>query len=161
MYLTGAFFDPLRQVHFAIGFAIIPLLAVKLGSTGWRAANYYLRREPYRSDGPPQLIPRLLAPLLVVSAVIATITGVVLWAWAANAARGPPCTPNSVVVLAIVLALHTLTYIQRAVRASSGGIVSAEITREERVMIWALAVALVVAVLAIGLEPPWHDISSH
>jgi hypothetical protein len=161
VYLTGAFFDPLRQVHFAIGFAIIPLLAVKLGSTGWRAANYYLRREPYRSDGPPQLIPRLLAPLLVVSALIATITGVVLWALGRQRGTWATLHTDSVVVLAIVLALHTLTYIQRAVRASSGGIVSAEITREERVMLWALAVALIVAVLAIGLEPPWHDISSH
>ncbi|MEO8897818.1 MAG: hypothetical protein ABI473_03815 [Candidatus Dormibacter sp.] len=161
VYLTGAFFDPLRQVHFAIGFAIIPLLAVKLTSTGWRAANYYLRREPYRSDGPPQLIPRLLAPLLVVSAIIATLTGVVLWVLGTQRGTWATLHTDSVVVLAFVLALHTLTYILRAVRASAGGIASAEITGEERVMLWTLALALVAAVLAIGVEPPWQGLPSH
>jgi hypothetical protein len=161
VYLTGAFFAPLRQVHFAIGFAIIPLLAVKLGSTGWRAASYYLRHEPYRSGGPPQLIPRLLAPLLAVSAVIATITGIVLWALGRQRGTWATLHTDSVVVLAIVLALHTLIYLQRAIRASSGGIAAVEITREERVMLWTLAVALVAAVLAIGVEPPWRDFSSH
>lgn len=161
VYLTGTFFGPLRQVHFAIGFAIIPVLLVKLGSTGWRAANYYLRREPYRSDGPPQLIPRLLAPLLVVSAVVATITGVVLWGLGTQRGVWATLHTDSVVVLGFALALHTLTYIQRAVRASSGSLAVVEITREERIMLWTLAAALVAAVLAIGVEPPWHDLSSH
>jgi hypothetical protein len=161
VYLTGAFFDPLRQVHFAVGFAIIPLLLVKLSSTGRRAVGYYLRREPYRSGGPPQLIPRLLAPLLVVSAVVATITGVVLWALGRQRGVWATLHTDSVVVLAVVLALHTLTYILRALRASSGSIVAAETTREERIMLWTLAAALVAAVLAIGVEPPWHDLVSH
>jgi hypothetical protein len=161
VYLTGVFFRPLRQVHFAIGFAIIPLLAVKLSSTGWRAANYYLRREPYRSDGPPQLLPRLLAPLLVVSAVVATITGIVLWVLGRQRGTWATLHTDSVVVLALVLALHTLVYIRRAVGASSGSILAVDVTREERIMLWALAVALVAAVLAIGLEPPWQDLSSH
>ncbi len=161
VYLTGVFFSPLRQVHFAIGFAIIPLLVVKLSSTGWRAANYYLRREPYGSGGPPQLIPRLLAPLLVASAIVATITGVVLWLLGRQRGGWATLHTDSVVVLAIVLAMHTITYIQRAVRASAGSLEAVEITSQERVMLWALAVALVAAVLAIGLEPPWQDLPSH
>jgi hypothetical protein len=161
VYLTGAFFDPLRQVHFAVGFAIIPLLLVKLSSTGWRAVSYYRRREPYRSGGPPQLVPRLLAPLLVVSAVVATITGVVLWALGRQRGGWATLHTDSVVVLAVVLALHTLTYIVPALRASSGSIVAAETTREERIMLWTLAAALVAAVLAIGVEPPWHAFISH
>jgi Ni/Fe-hydrogenase subunit HybB-like protein len=160
VYLTGAFFSPLRQVHFAIGFAIIPPLLVKLSSTGWRAANYCLRREPYRSGGPPQLIPRLLAPLLVVSAIVATVTGVVLWVLGRQRGGWATLHTDSVVVLAIVLALHTLTYIQRAVRASSRSLAVVESTREERIMLWTLAVALVAAVLAISVEPPWHDLSA-
>lgn len=160
MYLTGLFFGPLRQVHFAVGFAIIPLLLVKLGSTGWRAANYYLRREPYRSDGPPQLLPRLLAPLLAVSAVFATVTGVVLWVIGQRRGAWATLHTDSVIILAVFLAVHTLTYTERAVRASSGSIAAAEVTREERIMLWTLAIALVAAVLAIGVEPPWHDLSS-
>ncbi|HEY7927661.1 MAG: hypothetical protein ACHQ06_05950 [Candidatus Dormibacteria bacterium] len=161
VYLTGVFFSPLRQVHFAIGFAIIPLLVVKLGSTGWRAANYYLRREPYRSAGAPRLIPRLLAPLVVVSAIVATVTGVVLWVLGRQRGGWATLHTDSVAVLAAVLALHTLTYIRPAVRASSESLAAVQVTRQERVMLWALAVALVAAVLAIGLEPPWRDLSSH
>ena len=158
VYLTGVFFGPLRQVHFAAGFAIIPLLAVKLGSTGWRAANYYLRREPFRSDGPPLLFLRLLAPLLVISVLVATGTGVVLWVLGVRRGTWATLHTDSVVVLAVVLLLHTLAYLERALRASSGGLAAAEVSREERVMLWALAAALVAAVLAIGVEPPWHGI---
>jgi hypothetical protein len=161
VYLTGVVFDPLRQVHFAVGFAIIPLLLVKLGSTGWRAASYYLGREPYRSSGPPRLVPRLLAPLLVVSAIVASVTGVVLWVLGTKRGAWATLHTDSVVVLALVFGLHTLTYIQRAVRASSDSLAADQVTRQERIMLWALAVALVAAVLAIGLEPPWQDLSSH
>jgi len=40
---------------------------LKLATTGWRFARYYLRSEPYRLLGPPRIVLRLLAPLLVAS----------------------------------------------------------------------------------------------
>ena len=40
LYLSGLAFTPLRPVHFALGFALIPILLVKLASTAWRALAY-------------------------------------------------------------------------------------------------------------------------
>src|SRR5581483_8896734 len=56
--LSGLVFGSAPGLHFFSGFLAIPLTVVKLGSTGWRFAAYYLRRTPaYRGAGPPTVIP--------------------------------------------------------------------------------------------------------
>src|SRR5579885_3026606 len=52
-------------VHVAVGVALIPLVAAKLASTGWRMLRYYTRSLEYRREGPPRPWLRALAPLLV------------------------------------------------------------------------------------------------
>ena len=44
---------------------MIPPVALKLASTGWRFFRYYTNNRPYRLEGPPRLLLRLLAPLLI------------------------------------------------------------------------------------------------
>jgi hypothetical protein len=65
--------------HFLLGFLIIPPLALKMASTGYRFARYYTGDPLYRRAGPPQLLMRLLAPLVVVSTVAIFATGLELW----------------------------------------------------------------------------------
>jgi hypothetical protein len=72
---------PLLTVHAFVGMLLIPIVALKLASTGWRMLRYYLRGEEYVRRGPPHLVLRVLvAPLIVVSTVVLLATGVALLA---------------------------------------------------------------------------------
>lgn len=68
----------LVSAHMFIRMVLIPPVALKLGSTGYRAARYYMRSRSYRALGPPRLPLRLLAPLLVASTIGIFVTGVLL-----------------------------------------------------------------------------------
>jgi hypothetical protein len=71
----------LLTVHAFVGMLLIPVVAVKLGSAGWRMLRYYRGGEEYVLRGPPQLVLRLLvAPVLVSSTVCLFATGVALLA---------------------------------------------------------------------------------
>ena len=64
--------------HIAIGVALIPLVALKLGSTGYRFVRYYSNEPAYRAKGPPPLYLRATAPLTVLLTVGVLATGVAL-----------------------------------------------------------------------------------
>jgi hypothetical protein len=71
----------LLTVHAFVGMLLIPVVVLKLASTGWRMARYYLRGEEYVRRGPPHLFLRaLVAPLMVVSTIVVFGTGVLLLA---------------------------------------------------------------------------------
>jgi hypothetical protein len=71
----------LLTVHAFVGMLLLPVVALKLGSTGWRMACYYRGSEEYRRRGPPPVALRMLvAPVLVASTVVLFGTGVLLLA---------------------------------------------------------------------------------
>jgi hypothetical protein len=82
--LEGATLLNLRSlltVHAFVGMLLIPVVALKIASTGWRMARYYLRGEEYVRRGPPHVVLRVLvAPLIVVTTVAVFGTGVALLA---------------------------------------------------------------------------------
>jgi hypothetical protein len=49
-----------------------------MASTGYRFVRYYSRDPVYRQKGPPELILRLIAPLVVLTTIEVFVTGVVL-----------------------------------------------------------------------------------
>lgn len=156
LYFTGLEFTPLRAMHFGLGFALIPILLVKLGSTGWRAVNYYFDRDPYGAAGPPWLLPRIMALPLTACALAATISGVVLWATGTDRGAWATIHIYSVISLAVVIVVHLAIYTRKAFRASSRSLEGTKTTRQERIMVWALLVALVAGSAAVGLEPTWN-----
>jgi hypothetical protein len=69
----------LMTVHAFVGMLLIPVVTLKIASTGWRAVRYYLRGEEYVRRGPPHVAVRLLvAPVTVISTVVLLSTGVAL-----------------------------------------------------------------------------------
>jgi len=69
----------LLTVHAFVGMLLVPLVALKLASTGWRMLRYYLRREEYVHHGPPHVFLRaLVAPVVVLSTLLLFATGVAL-----------------------------------------------------------------------------------
>jgi len=73
--------EGLLTVHVFVGMFLLPIVALKLGSTGWRMASYYLGREEYVRRGPPAFPLRVvIAPLVVASTIVLFGTGVYLLA---------------------------------------------------------------------------------
>jgi hypothetical protein len=69
----------LLTVHAFVGMLLVPIVGLKLASTGWRMARYYLGAEEYVLRGPPHVALRVLvAPAIVVSTVFLFATGVAL-----------------------------------------------------------------------------------
>jgi hypothetical protein len=75
---TIPFIGSLLGPHIFIGMLLIPPVALKLGSTGYRFARYYGGAPSYRRKGPPALALRVLGPLVVVSSLALLGTGVAL-----------------------------------------------------------------------------------
>jgi hypothetical protein len=67
--------------HLLLGFALIPPLGLKVFSTGYRFVRYYAGDPVYRRAGPPRLMLRLIAPIVVISTVALFVTGLELWAF--------------------------------------------------------------------------------
>ena len=71
----------LLTIHAFVGMLLIPVVALKLASTGWRMLRYYQRGEEYVLRGPPHIALRMLvAPVLMLSTLLVFGTGVALLA---------------------------------------------------------------------------------
>jgi hypothetical protein len=103
-------------VHIFLGLLLVPPVALKLASTGWRFLRYSTNSGPYRVAGPPRLLLRLLAPLLVASTLTLFGSGVLLIIVGHG---GGPLLQLHVVSFAVwgvLIAIHILAYLTRALR---------------------------------------------
>jgi hypothetical protein len=140
----------LLSVHVFIGLVLIPPVLLKLASTGWRFIRYYTGSEPYRSKGAPQLVMRLLAPLLVAATVVLFASGVAM-----GVLHGHPLDiarrlhgPASVVWM-ILVGVHVLVYLKRALITSKEDITASSRASVPgaRARSYLLAVAIVAGVV--------------
>jgi hypothetical protein len=80
--VEGATLFGVRQlltVHAFVGMLLIPVVLLKLASTGWRMLSYYRGADEYVRRGPPPLLLRaVVAPLVILSTIVLFGTGVVL-----------------------------------------------------------------------------------
>ncbi len=75
---TIPFIGSLLGPHVFIGMLLIGPVLLKLASTGYRFARYYMGATPYVGKGPPHLVLRLLAPGVVLTTLALFGTGVAL-----------------------------------------------------------------------------------
>lgn len=142
------------HAHVFIGLVLLPPIAVKLASTGWRFARYYTRNEAYRLKGAPQIVMRLLAPFLVVFTILLFGSGVAMafvHGSALDLARrvhGPAAAG-----WLLTLGVHVAVHIGRAVRAVARDAVGAR-TRTW-IVTGAAAAGLVVGVATLPVQHVW------
>ena len=67
---------PLLIPHVFIGVLMIPVVVLKIGTTTWRFAKYYLGDEEYRRKGAPPIILRMLGPALIALTIIVLASGI-------------------------------------------------------------------------------------
>ncbi|HUA12121.1 MAG TPA: hypothetical protein VMA83_08970 [Solirubrobacteraceae bacterium] len=153
----------LIEEHLIIGLVLIPPVALKLASTGWRFTKYYTHDEEYVEKGPPQLFLRLLAPLVVLTTIVVFASGVVLLF------EGPHAHNTMFLIHKVsffawlaVTALHVLAHLpemQGGLRADWGSRNFREDIpgRSGRGIALASAIVLgvVLAVVLIGEYAPW------
>ena len=65
-------------LHVVIGMILVPPVLLKIGSTSWRFARYYLGSPAYRRKGPPPVLLRLLGPIVVVLTLAVLGSGIAL-----------------------------------------------------------------------------------
>jgi hypothetical protein len=138
-------------IHIAVGLWLVPLVAVKMASTGYRMVMYYVRNHDYFSAGPPALLPRLLAPIVVASTVALFGSGIILWAaWLS-------IHKVSFVFWASFTGVHVLIHLRRTLADGLAEIGSSGQGRNARkgLAMGALLVGLVVGVVGAGRGPAW------
>jgi hypothetical protein len=116
---------PLIAPHLFIGLMLIPPVALKLTSTGYRFMRYYTSDPIYRKRGAPPMVLRLLAPFVVVSSISVLATGVALM-FTGPASSGTLRTLHKVSFIAWIAftAIHVLghlTDLQKIFLTKRGG----------------------------------------
>jgi hypothetical protein len=106
-------------VHIFLGLLLLPPVALKLASTGWRFIRYYTRNKPYRLEGPPRLLLRMLAPLLVASTLTLFGSGVALIIVGHGGGALLTLHVVSFGVWGVLVIVHVLAYIARTLRLGS------------------------------------------
>ncbi len=116
----------LLTVHAFVGMLLIPIIALKLASTGWRMLRYYLHADEYVEQGPPQLILRVLvAPVIVLSTIVLFATGTALLVLDQRHGTIVGLHKASFIVWAGAASLHVLAHVlklPRALRANVPGV---------------------------------------
>jgi hypothetical protein len=97
---------------------LLPILALKLGSTGWRMASYYLGREDYVRRGPPAFPLRVIvAPVVVASTIALFGTGIYLLAVHEVQGTAVGLHKASFVVWLVATSIHVLARLARMAEA--------------------------------------------
>ena len=117
--LTTLALHSFLPVHIFLGLLLIPPIALKLASTGWRFIRYYTGNQAYRLAGPPRLLLRLLAPLLVASTVSLFGTGVALIVLGDGGGRLKDVHALSFAVWGSLMVVHVLAYLARTLRVGT------------------------------------------
>jgi hypothetical protein len=103
--------ESLLTVHAFVGMLLIPIVALKLASTGWRMFRYYRRDEEYVRRGPPHIMLRVLvAPVIIFSTLVLFATGVALLILGQTSGMVVGLHKASFIVWVGAAALHVLAY---------------------------------------------------
>ena len=143
--------------HVVIGMVLVPVVLLKMGTTGWRIARYYQGSGPYRARGAPPLPLRLLGPVVVVSTVVVFASGIALL-FVPHAQRASMFFVHkaSFVLWFGVMCVHVLSHVLDTGRLAPADLVS-RTRRQVRgggARLWTQAGCLVAGVLLAVLVAP-------
>ncbi len=153
--VTILFLRPLLSVHLFVGMLLVPPVALKLGSTGYRFARYYQHRDPYVEKGPPHRVMRfLVAPILVASTIGIFATGIAMLAFH----RGGIVLglhKASFVIWLGAMGIHVLVYIRRIPRLLGSEHRTRGVLLRLGTVVGVLLVGVALATATLPLARPW------
>ena len=143
--------------HVLIGMVLVPFVAVKLATTGWRILKYYLGARPYRERGAPPILMRLLGPVVMVLTVVLFASGIALLLVPHSMRQTVFFAHKASFVLWFgAMALHVLGHLLDTAELAPADFVS-RTRRQVRgagARLWALAISLVVGILLAVVMAP-------
>jgi hypothetical protein len=96
------------SVHVFVGMLLIPPIALKIASVGYRFARYYTGDAAYRAAGPPNPLLRALGPLVILSTITLFASGVALIAFGRNTPGAMAVHKLSFFVWVAAMAIHVI-----------------------------------------------------
>jgi len=152
---------PLVSAHVFIGMLLLPLVGVKLASTGYRFARYYTGHLEYRSAGPPHPLLRLLGPVVVLATLALFASGVALVVLGPESGAVLGFHKASFVAWVAAMSAHVLAHALRVPRLAAADWRGDERLPGSSLRRWLLAAALVagliLALATVHLAGPWHQ----
>jgi hypothetical protein len=150
------------SIHVFLGMVVVPLAALKLASTTYRAARYYLRDRRYRARGAPPWLLRILGPVVAISTVALLATGIALvvaprhkYPWLGDLHRA------SFIVWFAVMVIHVLGHLVETGRLAAADFrpsvrrVKGGVTRPV-VVAACLVVGVALGAATTGWATNWH-----
>lgn len=156
-------FGSLLSAHVFIGMLLIPPIALKVGSTGYRFARYYLGNASYRAAGPPHPLLRLLGPFVIASTLVLFGSGVAMVGLGPSDGWVVSIHKASFAVWLAAIGLHVLGHVLRVPALASAdyrghrGRRGGALLRQSAVAL-ALVAGLILAVATLQYAAPWHAV---
>jgi hypothetical protein len=152
--------------HIFIGMLLVPIVGLKLASTGYRFVRYYAGHDDYLRIGPPPILLRLLGPIVVVSTVALFATGVTLAAIGPGRGLVLGLHKASFIIWLAAMSLHVLAHFFRLPGLVAPDVRGGQGVGGSRLRLAAVSAAIVagaiVAVASLPLIAPWtHWIGRH
>ncbi len=151
-------------LHAFVGMLLIPVAVLKLCSTGYRFWKYYTGDPAYRRKGPPHIILRVTAPVVVVSTIALLGTGAALLAVGPNNADTLVTLHQaSFVVWVSVTTIHVLGHIVETWRLTGDDLRAASTAAVPRVgmrrglLLVSLVIGVGLGVASLGWNHDWAN----
>jgi hypothetical protein len=140
--------------HIFVGLLVIPVVGLKLGSTGYKIYRYYTRRGDYVEAGPPHLLLRLLGPVVALSTVALLTTGIVLIVEKPGGGLALLLHKASFAVWVAALGAHVLAHLGRLPRALRSDLSGrAEVAGSRGRLLLVAGAVVIGAIAAVALLP--------
>jgi hypothetical protein len=146
--------------HIALGVALIPIVLLKLASTGWRMLRYYTHAPAYRAEGPPRPFLRGIAPIVVGSTLALLGSGVGLVIAGPHAHFFRALHGASFAIFLLVVGAHAIAHLPKVRHLAFADRVQGHALRRGAVA-FALVTGGAVAVAAAQSSGPWLAAMQH
>jgi len=147
--------------HIFVGMLLVPIVGLKLGTTGYRFVRYYAGHRDYVRVGAPPTLLRLLGPIVIVSTLALFATGVTLAAIGPQGGVVLGLHKASFIIWLGAMSLHVLAHFFRIPNLVAPDLRGGEGLGGTRLRLATLSGAIVagaiVAVATIPLIAPWTD----
>ena len=145
--------------HIVVGMLLVPIVLLKLASTGYRMVRYYTGSEEYVRAGPPPLPLRLLVPVVVVATAGLFASGIVLVALGPAAPLVLLLHKASFAVWLAAMSVHVLAHVVKIPGLTAPDLRGGEGVPGSRLRLslvaGTIATGAIVAVATLPLVSPW------
>ena len=109
---TIPFLSNLEPVHVLVGFILLPVVLLKIGTTFYRFASYYAQRPAYRAAGPPHPAMRALGPVVVALTLVLFASGVALAVIGKHSSTVYAIHKISFILWFVVMTIHVVGHLR-------------------------------------------------